>query len=337
MERSPTRGSTSFPIDGDRRALGPPSFADLGPDRVYLSTSHAMAESSAGTLLAYTQGSVASVATLERDRSRAAGDASAASGRISDAWVAATDQAVALVAGGTPSGATAERGRRRATRRRERATAAGDDGGAGDGGRRRRATTPGRPGSSSGTTAERPHAERVDAPLQPRRRSEPTGAPSLGASIGPATQFPGNWGAVAALAGRAFVASDGQTSDKPVAYRAFDLGSGAPSVVGGYSPLGSGPVLYADVAFHQDHLFFAVERPGGITLDAFDNATTTPAFLREISLGGDPRIPTIADVRDGRVAVLATDTRVIVAWTTQEVLGPDDATGGYVVFACTTP
>jgi hypothetical protein len=42
-------------------------------------------------------------------------------------------------------------------------------------------------------------------------------------------------------------------------------------------------------------------------------------------------------VRDGRVAVLATDTRVIVAWTTQESLGPNDATGGFAVFACTTP
>ena len=48
-------------------------------------------------------------------------------------------------------------------------------------------------------------------------------------------------------------------------------------------------VLYADVAFHQDHMFFAVERAGSISLVAFNHATTTPAFVRQISLGSDPR------------------------------------------------
>ena len=114
-------------------------------------------------------------------------------------------------------------------------------------------------------------------------------------------------------------------------------GTPAPSVIGAYSPLGSGPVLFADIAFHQDHLFVAAERQGEITLDVFDDATTTPALLREVPLGGDARIPSTSSVRDGRIAVLATDTRVIVAWTTQESLGPDDATGGFAVFACTTP
>ena len=96
-------------------------------------------------------------------------------------------------------------------------------------------------------------------------------------------------------------------------------------------------MLFADIAFHQDHLFFAVERPGAITLGVFTNATTTPTLLREVPLDGDPRIPATSSVRDGRVAVLATDSRVIVAWTTQESLGPNDATGGFAVFACTTP
>jgi len=42
-------------------------------------------------------------------------------------------------------------------------------------------------------------------------------------------------------------------------------------------------------------------------------------------------------VRDGRIAVLATDTRVMVAWTTEESLTFNDPTGGYALFACTTP
>ncbi len=191
------------------------------------------------------------------------------------------------------------------------------------------------------TRGRRPRAT-TRAP-RPARRPSPstsvsvTGAALSSGAIGTPFQFPGNWGSVAALAGRAFVASDGQTSSAPVSYRAFDVGSSAPSVVASYAPQGTGPVLYADVAFHQDHLFVAVEREGEIILDVFEKATTTPTLLREVPLSGDPRIPTTSDVRDGRVAVLATDTRVIVAWTTQESLGPDDATGGFAVFACSTP
>ena len=54
------------------------------------------------------------------------------------------------------------------------------------------------------------------------------------------------------------VASDGLIPGKPVVYRAFDLGSTAPAVSDGFSTAGLGRVLYTDVAFHQDHVFFAV-------------------------------------------------------------------------------
>ena len=111
----------------------------------------------------------------------------------------------------------------------------------------------------------------------------------------------------------------------------------AASVTGELTAPPAGPVLYADVAFHQDHVFFAVEQQGTITLLAYDHATTTPSLLRTVAFGNDSRVPSLSDVRDGRIAVLATDSRVVVAWTTQEVLGPNDAAGGYAVFACTTP
>jgi hypothetical protein len=305
-------------------SFGAASFADLGQARVFLSTAHAMAQSSAGTFLAYTQGDVASVTTLS---GTALGTSASfgGQGRMSDAWVAASDEVVALLADSVPAGGPLP----------------SEDAGAGDDA-----------AASEDGAAEAGAADDAGAGSQDEDASAPTpsastlnfnlvslaadgGAPL--ASIGPPTQFPGNWGSIAALAGRAFVASDGQTAGQPVAYRAFDVGGGAPSVVGAYSPLGTGPVLYADVAFHQDHLFFAVEREGEITLDVFDNATTTPTLLHEVALDGDARIPLTSDVRDGRVAVLATDTRVIVAWTTQESLGPSDSTGGFAVFACTSP
>ena len=311
-------------------ALGAPSFADLGQASVHLSTAHAMAQSSAGTFLAYTQGDVASVATLN---GTALGTTTTfgGSGRISDSWVASSDQVVALLADTIPAGLPPP-GLDAGT-----SDDAGGDGGlADDGGIEGGADA----GTSDDAGALDAGSEASVTPssstLSFNLVSLADGGLSPGTLGGP-TQFPGNWGSVAALAGRAFVASDGQTSDQPVAYRAFDVGSGAPSIVSGYNPQGSGPVLYADIAFHQDHLFFAVERPGAITLDVFTNATTTPTLLREVPLSGDPRIPTTSAVRDGRVAVLATDTRVIVAWTTQENLGPDDATGGFAVFACTTP
>jgi hypothetical protein len=296
-------------------AFGVPQFADLGQTPIVLSTAHALAESSAGTFLAYTQGSVASVAPLS-GTSLGAATTFGGIGRIVDSWVGASDQAIALLAAGLPSGplppGPVDSG----------AGADGGEGGTDDGGGNDEAGS----GFDATTTGT--------ANLAFNLVSLASGGLPAGALSGP-TLFPGTWGSVAVLAGRAFVVSDGQGGGGAVAYRAFDLGSGSASVVSGYDPLGSGPVLYADVAAHQDHLFVAVERQGAITLDVFNNATTTPTLLREVPLAGDPRIPTTADVRDGRVAVLATDTRVIVAWTTQENLAPDDATGGFAVFACT--
>jgi hypothetical protein len=290
--------------------LGTLAFADLGQSRVFLSTAHAMAESSLGTFLAYTQSGAANVATVTGE-TPSAPTAFGGTGQFTDAWVSASDQVVALLADGQPGGAPPGQS---------------DDAGAVDSG------VTGQTSGASDDASATPSASTLSFNLV----SVANGTSPF-SSLGTPTQFPGNWGSVAALAGRAFVASDGQTSDQPVAYRAFDVGGSGPSIASGYNPQGTGPVLYADIAFHQDHLFFAVERQGEITLDVFNNATTTPTLLREISLSGDPRIPSTSDVRDGRVAVLATDSRVLVAWTTQESLAPDDATGGFAVFACTTP
>ena len=293
-----------------------PAFADLGQTPLQLSTAHAMAQSGAGTFLAYVQGSVASVATLTG--TSLGSPATFGDGRMADGWVAASDEVVALLGRSEPAGGPPP------------SDGGGEDAAAGaDGGTAEDGNMPSSPEDGGIPT---PSTSTLDLNLV----SVGDGGSSFAALPLP-TEFPGNWGSVAALAGRVFVASDGQTSGAPVAYRAFDLGNASPTVIGAYNPLGTGPVLYADIAFHQDHLFVASERQGEITLDVFDDATTTPVLLREIPLGADARIPSTGNLRDGRVAVLATDTRVIVAWTTEESLQPDDATGGFAVFACTTP
>jgi hypothetical protein len=42
----------------------------------------------------------------------------------------------------------------------------------------------------------------------------------------------------------------------------------------------------------------------------------------------------LKDVRNGRIAVAATDTRVALVWLTARQLTANDPSGGYAVFAC---
>ena len=310
-----TGGVDLFALDGNGD-LGNDGFASLGATPVFLSTAHAIAQSAAGTFLAYIQSNTANLSSVNGS---ALGPPTPfdGAGASTDAWVAASDDVVALVTvGQAPGSLTTE----------DAGAPPVDDGGGEDAG-----GPTGQDDAAAPTpTGPSPSLVRVNvvdvsdggSPLEP-----------LTAPI----TFPGTWASVSAQEGRVFVASDGQTSSAPIAYAAFDVGQPTPSVSAGFSTADSGPVLYTDVAFHQDHVFFAVETPGAITLVAFENASTTPSPLRTVELGSDPRIPTLADVRDGRVAVLATDSRVLVAWTTQEVLTANDAAGGYALFACTTP
>lgn len=151
--------------------------------------------------------------------------------------------------------------------------------------------------------------------------------------------FPGTWGAVAALGSRVVVVSDGASPTRSLAYRTFDLDrpGGGPGEEGGFPVSGgTGPVATADLALLDDKAYFAVLKPGGISLHVFAGATTTPRALGEVIFGRQPRIPSVATVRDtGRIAVAATATRVAVAWTTAKSLTNSDPTGGYAVFACT--
>jgi hypothetical protein len=139
---------------------------------------------------------------------------------------------------------------------------------------------------------------------------------------------------VAASGTRTLVVSDGSTQGKPLTLRAFDVGGGTPVSSDDFAVPGLGEVLYADVAIAHDRAFVAVEQPGAITLVVYDKATSTPTQLRTVYLPNEPRIPAMTSLRDGRVAVAASDTRVTVVWTTGKTLTDNDPVGGYAIFAC---
>jgi hypothetical protein len=147
--------------------------------------------------------------------------------------------------------------------------------------------------------------------------------------------FPGVWGAVAALGTRVIVMSDGGGPGRSVSYRAFDLGKTTASETNGFSIEGTGSPTTGDVTMLGNKAYFAALKPGSVSLHVYDNASTTPTLLRESLFKKETRIPSVTTVRDGRVAVAATTSRVAVVWTSAKVLTNNDATGGYAVFACT--
>jgi hypothetical protein len=144
----------------------------------------------------------------------------------------------------------------------------------------------------------------------------------------------GTWGAIAAEGGRVFVLSDSASGDQAAEWTTFDLGGTGPAAGAGLAPLGQGVVLGGDVAFRGDRAVFAVQQSGAISLLVYDHASTTPTPLRSLLMSNDPRVPSQATVRDGRVAIAASDTRVAIAWATAANLGPNEAVGGYAVYAC---
>jgi hypothetical protein len=157
------------------------------------------------------------------------------------------------------------------------------------------------------------------------------------------------WASLSAQGNRLIVANSAPSGRAE--FRIFDLGGSGESLAPIFGPLSvdapAKPVLFADVAFHKDHAFFAIEqeavapdREASIGVVAYrgmaaDKNGLSPAFIRFISLGQSTRIPrAVKDVRDGHVAIAASDTRVGIVWTTASKLTPNDATGGYAVLAC---
>ncbi|MGD0528412.1 MAG: hypothetical protein ABSE49_24970 [Polyangiaceae bacterium] len=160
------------------------------------------------------------------------------------------------------------------------------------------------------------------------------GAALPGGDGGAPFMLSGTWGAVAAQGSRAYVVSDGGSSAQPLSFSAFDLGGTAPAASTTFAAPGQGAVAGGDVAFQGDRVMFAAEQPGALSIVVYDHASTTPTFLDSVLLSSDPRIPAQDTVRDGRIAIAASDSRVLVAWITATDLGPDDPVGGYALYAC---
>jgi hypothetical protein len=287
-------------IDPNFRSSDSPTAQKLA-----LSAGHVVAGRSGGGVVVFTEDGTARIATVQAGVGVAApsGSFGGTSG-MTDAWVAASDKVLAVLSAGPPPRVVVD---------------GGADGGA----------EAGAPDAGTDTTPTLglvmvPPATAADqfSAIDSKPRSPLT--------------FPGVWGAVAALGTRVIVVSDGGGPGRSVAYRAFDLDRTAPSETNGFSVEGAGTITTGDVTMLDNKAYFAVLKAGSVSLHVFANATTTPTPLREIVFGKEPRIPSVATVRDnGRVAVAATSSRVAVAWTTAKVLTNNDSTGGYAVFACT--
>jgi len=265
--------------------------------RVMLGSARASALRPSGALVAFTEGGVARVANMNPERGivEPSGTFGGTSG-IKDAWIAANDKVLALLAvgsGGPPVG----------------------DGGADD-----------------------PIDPETDSTLRLLMLPAETALATINAADATPREpivFPGEWASIAALAGRVIVLSDGSGPGRSVSYRAFDLNRNTPADTSGFSVEGQGRVTAGDVTIVGNRAYFAALKQGAISLHVYDNASTTLTPRRSVSFDREPRISAINTVRDGRVSVAATESRVVVAWTTAKVLGSNDPAGGYAVFACT--
>ncbi len=160
-----------------------------------------------------------------------------------------------------------------------------------------------------------------------------TGAAGAKLGAGSGASFAANWASASGSGSRVLVASSGPSVSSSIAWSAFDIGTQAASHTGTFAPAGLGSVAFVDVAMAGDHAFFAAQIEQSISLFAFEKASTLPAMLDELDLGSYPAIP-IGQLRDGLVAVAATESRIAVVWGTGATLGPDDDVGGYAVFEC---
>jgi hypothetical protein len=146
--------------------------------------------------------------------------------------------------------------------------------------------------------------------------------------------FPGAWASAGGVGSRIIVATSDPMPGQSIVWYAFDIGSVGPIMSASFGLASKAPVAFADVALHQDHAFFAAQAGHSISLFVFDNASTVPVMLREVPFASLPMIP-VGALQNGLVAVAASDTRVAVVWATESTLEPNDAVGGYAVFACT--
>ena len=152
--------------------------------------------------------------------------------------------------------------------------------------------------------------------------------------------FPGSIASIASVGGRVIIVTGTEGLGRSVTYHAYDFGKEEEQDSSGFTveqptSTSKSKVTAVDVSILGNRAFMAGLQQGQVALQVFDNATTQLTPLRSVTFSRETRISGINTVRDGSVAVAASDTRVAVVWTTAKELGGNDAAGGYAVFACT--
>ncbi len=150
----------------------------------------------------------------------------------------------------------------------------------------------------------------------------------------PVDQPEGTLAALAALGGRALLLTNGTGQGQDEALRAYDVGQSGASYELGLVAADITGVEALDLAVAQDRAFAVIEQKDTLQISVVDGVGgSSPTELRDVRAADDPRVP--RTFHDGPVAVLATDSKVLVAWTSRKSgLLPSDPAGGYALYAC---
>ncbi len=146
-----------------------------------------------------------------------------------------------------------------------------------------------------------------------------------------ATDIPAAWGTIAAYSDKVALLSPGL--EQPLSLRIYNASRtlvAQTQIV----TVSADPYLDGDVAFVDGRILVAASRPGSISLLALTRGADAGGLLPELLVEQDPRVPDMRAYRDGHIAIAASSTRVLVAWTTATQLTGSDPTGGYALFAC---
>mgnify|MGYP003376561638 CR=1 FL=1 len=146
-----------------------------------------------------------------------------------------------------------------------------------------------------------------------------------------------SWGSLAVTGKRVLVLAPTTSEGSPVDLHAFDGNRELETSPTSVAVEGIGDATSGDVAISGDRAFVAVLRRGEVSLVALDRITTSPTSFdppRIVSFLRDSRIPSIAKIEDGKVAVATSGTRVAVAWSSASKIDINKPVGGYAIFAC---
>lgn len=94
-----------------------------------------------------------------------------------------------------------------------------------------------------------------------------------------------------------------------------------------------GSLTGADVSAADNAAFVFTETKGELSLSVA-SPISKPTWRETFAFKNEPRIHVPKGLRDGKVAIVASDDRVAVAWVTGNTISYDEPIGGYAVFRC---